>query len=106
MKNLIFLKPITCERTSTSPWDRAACASAPAASMRSLAAHFQHAHLRVADGVGVVVHIHALHIRFPLLEIERLDVKLLPLMKINRLGMHGCERAGEIDFADHFGPRP
>ena len=28
VKNLIFLKPITCERTSTSPWDRAACASA------------------------------------------------------------------------------
>ena len=67
---------------------------------------FQHAHLRIANGVGVVVHIDALHVRFALLEIQRLDVELLPLVQINGLGMNRRERAREIHFADHFGRSP
>ena len=39
---------------------------------------FQNAHLRVANGVGVVVDVDLLHVGFAFLEVEMLDVVLLP----------------------------
>ena len=57
--------------------------------MRSSSAIFEHAHLRVANRVGEVIHLHRLHVRLALLEIESLDVILLPLMDVDRLRMHG-----------------
>ncbi len=64
---------------------------------------FQHADLRVADGVGVVIHVDAFHVGFALIEIEALDVVLLALVEIDRFGMDRGERGREIHFADHFG---
>ena len=99
VKNLIFLKPITCERTSTSPCARGWRGPGDAFFFRD----FEHAHLRVADRVGVVIDVHRLHVGLALVEIELVDVILLALMKVNRFRVHGRERGGKIHFADHFG---
>jgi hypothetical protein len=42
------------------------------------------------------------HIRFALGEIQILNVVLLPLVDIDRFGMHGRECGREIYFADHL----
>ena len=60
----------------------------------------QHAHLRVADRVSVVIHIHALHIGFALFEIEMLDVILLAAVQINSFLVNGGQSAGEIHFTN------
>ena len=63
---------------------------------------FEHADLRVADRVRVVIDVHRLDVRLALVEIEMVDVILLALVEVNRFGMDGRERGGKIDFADHF----
>ena len=67
-----------------------------------LLGNLQHAHLRVANRVREIIHVHALHIGLALLEIEPLHVILLSLVNVNRLRMHGRERRREINFANHF----
>ena len=89
VKNLIFLNPTTCDRTSTSP-----CARALARVRDSLFfGDGKNAHLRVADRVRVVIHIHRFHVSLALIEIQPLDVVLLTLMKVNRLRVHRGKRA-------------
>ena len=63
----------------------------------------EYPHLRVANRVRVVVHVDAFDVRLALRKIQRLDVILLPLMKIYRPGMNEGERAREIHLADNFG---
>ncbi len=66
-------------------------------------------HLRVGDGVGVVIRVHSLHICSTLFDIELVNVILLALMQIDRLLMQGCKGAGVIHFAKDtvsFRPSP
>ena len=63
---------------------------------------FEYANLGVANRVREVIHINRFYIGFAFVEIQMLDVVLLPLMDVDRLRMDGGERGGEIDFADHF----
>ena len=63
---------------------------------------FEDTNLGVANRVREVVHINWFYIGFAFVEIQMLDVVLLPLMDVDRFGMNGGERGGEIDFADHF----
>jgi hypothetical protein len=44
---------------------------------------FEHANLGVADCIREVVHIDWFHVRFPLLEIQMLDVVLLSLVDVD-----------------------
>ncbi len=62
---------------------------------------FQDADLRVADGIGVVIDIDLLHVRFALFEVEMFDVVLLAAVNIDGFFMDSSERADEIDFADN-----
>ena len=71
--------------------------------MRFFFGNFQHADLRVADCVGVVIHIDAFYVGFALIEIEVLDVILLALVQVDRFRMDGGEGGGKIHLADHFG---
>ena len=102
VKNLIFLKPTTCERTSTSPCERAAGNLRIRLSRARLFGDFQHAHLRVANRVGVVVDVDSLHVRLAFFEVEMLDVILLRAVQVDGFFVHGGQRAGKIDFADDF----
>ena len=61
----------------------------------------QNAHLRVANRVGVIIHIHALDVGFAFFEIQMLHVVLLAAVDINGFFVHGGQRAGKIHFADH-----
>ena len=54
---------------------------------------FEHANLGVADRVRVVVHIDRFHVSLALVEIQMLNVILLPLVDVDRLRMNGRERA-------------
>ena len=69
-----------------------------------LFSNLQYAHLRVANSIGVVIHIDAFHVSFPLLEIQTLYVILLTLMNVNCLRMQRRQRRRKIHFADDFGP--
>ena len=66
--------------------------------------NFKYSHLGVPDGIGVVVHVHRFHVSFALVEIQPLDVILLPLMDVDRFRMNGGERGREVDLPDHLGP--
>ena len=50
-----------------------------------LFSNLEYAHLRVANGIRVVVHIDALYVGFALIEIQPLHVILLALMDIDCL---------------------
>ena len=52
--------------------------------MRLFAGDFEHANLRVANRIGVIVDVHGTHVGFAPVEIELVDVILLALMKVNR----------------------
>ena len=69
-----------------------------------LFSNLQYAHLRVANGIGVMIHVHALDVGFALLEIQALHVILLALMDIDCFRVHRRERGRKIHFTDHFGP--
>ena len=68
--------------------------------MRFFFRDFKHPDLGVADGVGEVVHVDALYVGFAVIEIEPLDVVLLSLVNVDRLGMNGGESGREIHFAN------
>src|SRR5229473_7972785 len=61
---------------------------------------FEDADLSVADGVGVVVDVDALDVGLAFLEVEMLDVELLPAVKVDGFFVDEHQRAGEIDFAN------
>src|SRR6266704_560630 len=64
---------------------------------------FEDADLGVADGVGVVVDVDALHVGFAFLEVEMFDVVLLATMNVNGFCVENNESTGEIHFADDSG---
>ena len=66
---------------------------------------FEHANLRVAHGVGVVVDVHLLDVSLALFEIEMLDVILLPAVNVDGFLMQKNQRTGKIHFADDSWPR-
>ena len=61
---------------------------------------FEYADLRVADGVGVVVDVHSFDIGLALLEIEMLDVVLLPAVDVDGFFVQENQRARKVYFAD------
>ena len=60
----------------------------------------EHAYLRVADGVGVVVDVHLFDVSLSLFEIEMFDVILPPSVKVDCFFMKKDERAWKIHFSD------
>src|SRR6266567_3547581 len=64
---------------------------------------FEDADLRVADGIGVVVDVDALHVGLAFLEVEMFDVVLLATMNVNGFFVEKNQSAGEIHFADDSG---
>jgi len=84
------LKPTTCERTKN---------IAMGMRMRgrlSCCGDFEDADLRVADGIGVVVHVHAFHIGLAFREVEMFDVMLLPAVNVNGFFVEEYQRARKI----------
>src|SRR5258708_4906090 len=63
---------------------------------------FKDSHLRVPDSVREIIYVHPFHRCFPLIEIEALDVVLLSLMDVERLGMNSRKRGGEIHLTDRL----
>ncbi len=61
---------------------------------------FKDADLRVADGVGVIVGVDALHVSFAFPEIKVLDVVLLAAMNVDGFFVQENKCAGKIHFAD------
>src|SRR5580700_9004091 len=61
---------------------------------------FENAHLRVSDGIGVVIGVHLFYISLALFEVEMLDVILLPAVNVDGFLVKKNERAGKIYFAD------
>src|ERR1035441_7698457 len=96
-KELDFL-----ETDDLGPHQHVAVRSRCRASDTLLLGNLEYPHLRVADGVGEVVHVHALHVGLALAKIKSLDVVLLTLMNVDRLGMDGCESGRKIHFTNHL----
>ena len=64
--------------------------------------HFEDANLGVADRIREVVRVDRLYIGFALVEIQTLDVVLLPLMDVDRFWMDGGKCGREVNLADHL----
>src|SRR5262249_33024977 len=65
-----------------------------------LIGYLKHSHLRVFDGVGVIVGSDLFDVGFALLEVEMFDVILLAVVKVDRLFVDRAEGAGKINLAD------
>jgi len=61
---------------------------------------FQHFHLAVLDGVGVVIALDAAHISFPALVVEALHLELPRLVQVNGLLVQGHQSPGEGHLGD------
>lgn len=64
---------------------------------------FKYTNLGVADCVREIVHIDWLHVGFALVEVQLLDVVLLPWVDVDRFRMDSGRCGREIDFADLLG---
>ena len=62
--------------------------------------NFEHAHLCVADRIGVIVHVHSLHVGLALFEVEVLDIVLLAGVQVDGFLVHENERTREVNFAN------
>jgi hypothetical protein len=57
---------------------------------------FEDANLGVADRVREIVHVDGFHVGFAFVEVQMLNVVLLPLVDVDRLRMDGGERRIKI----------
>src|SRR5947207_15696568 len=62
----------------------------------------QDRHLRIRDGVSVVIAIDRTDVRLAAFEVERLDLKQLSLDDVDRFLVEGRGPARETRFADHL----
>ena len=63
----------------------------------------QDSHLRIGNGIGVVVAVNRSHVRLTLIEIKANHLMLTPLDQVDRLLVERGGRGAEVDLADDTG---